>query len=73
MVHNIWESMRVQTMLIHNMNPYTKKKIKSPKDLFSLLWDKITNKVQSVEEQKMALRQIYEEGKKTGKQPRPRK
>jgi len=55
------------------MNPYTKKKIKSPKDLFSLLWDKITNKVQSVEEQKMALRQIYEEGKKTGKQPRPRK
>ena len=66
----IYESMRIQTTLIHNMSPYSKKAIKKPTSLLKFEWDeKEQPKVQSLEEMKQALHGLAKKygNKKKGK------
>jgi len=66
----IYESMRIQTTLIHNMSPYSKKVIKKPTSLLKFEWDgKEQPKVQSLEEMKQALQVLAKKygNKKKGK------
>ena len=51
-----FESMRIQTAFIANMNPYVKKKVNSPQDLVKFEWDKV--KEQSAEEMKAVMQGI---------------
>lgn len=49
----VFESMRFQTMLIYNMNPYRKKSLRKPSQLFKLPWEKA--KAQTVGQMKTML------------------
>lgn len=66
---SIYESMRLQTVLIQNTNPYIKKKIKKVEELIRFKWDerKVINQ-QTLPEMKQALCAIAKKyGKKKGK------
>jgi len=52
----IFESMRLQTLMLHNMNPYRKKGLKKVTELLKFPWEKA--KVQSVDEMKSVLKAI---------------
>ena len=51
-----FESMRIQTVFIANMNPYVKKKLNTPQDLVKFEWDKVNK--QSTEEMKAVMQGI---------------
>lgn len=52
----IFESMRIQTAFHSNMNPYVKKKFKTPQELFKFEWDKV--QVQTSKEMQDVLKNI---------------
>ena len=55
-VRTVYESMRLQTVLIHNMNPYSKRAIRKPENLLQFEWDVLEKKkVQSIEEMKKVM------------------
>jgi len=68
MARSIYESMRIQTTLIHNMSPYSKRAIRKPENLLKFEWDKEREpSVQTLEEMKQALQTIATRYKKKGK------
>lgn len=68
-VRTIYESMRLQTVFVHNMNPYSKRAIRKPESLLKFEWDKIKQpKIQTLEEMKKALYSIAGRHKKKGKE-----
>lgn len=48
----IYDSMRIQTMYLHNISPNTKKKYRKAKSFMLFGWEKETKKQQSVEDMK---------------------
>jgi hypothetical protein len=56
----IWESTRINMMHQYNMNPYRKKSLKDPKELFKLPWEiEKDPEPQTVNQMKAMLKAIY--------------
>lgn len=53
-LRTIFESMRLQTMIIYNTNPYAKKKFKDVRKFMPFGWDE-KSKVQTVDDMKSTL------------------